>query len=152
MVWPKSILYWAKRKDERLGGEEDCSPGMRLNPHCVPQLSAACPHQSKAWVKLDWTLLRKPRDASLSKHCANRQWPEGKVGRARSPHSYCHGDSLVPEILRPHVEIVLISFAAISARDASDKSHTATFSSALQRNKKGGKSCFPYITTNSSFG
>ncbi|EPQ09059.1 hypothetical protein D623_10034437 [Myotis brandtii] len=51
---------------------------MRLNPHCVPQLSAACPRQSKAWVKLDRTLLRKPRDASLSKHCANRQWPEGK--------------------------------------------------------------------------
>lgn len=85
-----------------------------------------------------WTLLRKPRDVSFSKHCANRQWPEGKVGRGSSPHSYCHGDSSAPEILRPHVETVLISFAAISARDASDKSHTATFSNALQRKNKGG--------------
>lgn len=107
-----------------------------------PSSRQPAPVRARPGSSLMWTLLRKPRDVSFSKHCANRQWPEGKVGRGNSPHSYCHGDSSAPEILRPHVEIVLISFAAISARAASDKSHTATFSNALQRKKKGGKSCF----------
>lgn len=118
-------------------------------PPCPPALGSL--PQPEQVSSLMWTLLRKPRDVPLSEHCANRQWSEGKVGRGSPPHSYCHGDSSAPEILRPYVDIVLISFIAISARDASEKSHTATFSNALQRNKKGGKSCFPSITTNSSF-
>lgn len=124
-------------------------------PLCPPSSQQPAPTRARPGSSLMWTLLRKPRDVSLSKHCANRQWPEDKVGRRSSPHSDCHGDSSDPEILRPHIEIVLISFAAISARDASDKSHTATFSNVLQRKKKagwGGESCFPCITTNSSFG
>lgn len=148
----RSILCWPTRKGESEGVEEDGTPAMSLNLRCVPSSRQPASARARPGSSLVLTLSRKPLDMSCPKHCADRRWAEVKVGGS-SPHSYCHVHHSATEILRQHVEIVvLVSFAVISARESSDKGNTTAFSNELKTKRKGEASCFPYIRTSSSLG